>query len=184
MHETPHKLPSAHETHFPFRRVINFFFTKKKKLQKEVGEPAARPLLRPSIVPPQATFPQICGALSDFSAPRNHKILKLCSRKGSVNLTVAWCEPALYHAHCAPRAVWAQTGLVRGRRLAPRGGDQENPHGMSLFFLVSSVSLGSMGVVSAGAVSRAVVSASVVCAGSVTGSDSVVCSDSVLSSGG
>ena len=28
---------------FPFRGIINFFFPKKKKLQKEVGEPAARP---------------------------------------------------------------------------------------------------------------------------------------------
>ena len=70
--------------------------------------------MRPSTVPPQATFLQICGALSDFSTPRNHKILKLCSRKDSVNLTVAWCEPNPHHAHCAPRAVWAQTALVRG----------------------------------------------------------------------
>ena len=29
-------------------------------------------------------------------------------------MTVAWCEPDLHHAPCAPRAVWAQTGLVRG----------------------------------------------------------------------
>ena len=30
-------LPSALEILFPFGGVINFFFTKKKKLQKEVG---------------------------------------------------------------------------------------------------------------------------------------------------
>ena len=97
----------------PFGGIINFSLF-ERKVTKEANEPAVRSLLRPSIVPPQATFPQICGALSDFSTPRNHKILKLCSRKDSVNLTVAWCEPEPHHAPCAPRAVWAQTGLVRG----------------------------------------------------------------------
>ena len=98
---------------FPERGFINFSLF-ERKVTKEANERAARPLLRPSIVPPQATFPKICGALSDFSVPRNHKILKFCSRKDSVNLTVAWCAPDLHHAPCAPRAVWAQTGLVRG----------------------------------------------------------------------
>ena len=40
--------PSAHELSFPPRNggFINFFFPKKKKLQKEVGERAARPPCR------------------------------------------------------------------------------------------------------------------------------------------
>ena len=93
--------------------------------------------MRPSIVPPQATFPQICGALSDFSTPRNHKILKLCSRKDSVNLTVAWCEPEPHHAPCAPRAVWAQTGLVRGS-FRPRTKFISHPRERSDPFTLSS----------------------------------------------
>ena len=100
-----------------FGGLLTFLCLKEKLQKKQTNLRFDR--RRPSIVPPQATFPQICGALSDFSAPRNHKILKLCSRKDSVNLTVAWCEPEPYHSPCAPRAVWAQTGLVRGDSRLP-----------------------------------------------------------------
>ena len=95
----PHSLPRA---------------MSKKKVPKKKLANLRLDRLRPSTVPPRFTFLKTCGALSDSSSPKIQKPLKLCSRKGSVNLTVAWCEPDPHHAHCAPRAVWAQTALVRG----------------------------------------------------------------------
>ena len=106
----PHKLPSAHNLHLQGDNAL-FSLHKRKKCQKR-SVPTCRWIAPPPQLPskkiPTSPHAQAIGANGvpqrDFRCPQSQIFPH----------RVRTADPKPHHAHCAPRAVWAQTGLVRG----------------------------------------------------------------------
>ena len=102
--------PSAHNLPLQGDNAL-FSLHKRKKCQKR-SVPTCRWIAPPQKLPskkiPTSPHAKIFGA--NGVPQRGYGFPHL----GIFPHQVRWAEPKFYHAHCAPRAVWAQTGLVRG----------------------------------------------------------------------